>query len=832
MKPLRLSMGLGLGLALLTTTSPAQPVVHPAFTLERILDVPAEMGTWVCLTSDPQGALYASAQRGGLYRIQASGRAPGLRPVEVTALPVSLGMAQGLTWHEGHLYAVVNGPSAEGPGVYRLDRSTTTGEWESTTRILELSPSNPGSEHGPHAIVPGPDGWLYLTAGNFTRPPFSHDRDWPEGVLHPRLHAPTGHARDVGPPGGWIIRFRPDGTGLQAVAAGFRNVYDIAFDQEGDLFAWDSDMERDAGTPWYRPAAIHLVIPGMDYGWRSGSAKWPYYYPDTIPPVLEVGRASPTGLTFAYETSFPDPYREALLAADWTLGRLLAIRLRQHESGYLAEQETLVQGSPLPITDLACNPSDGALYFITGGRQLGSALYRLRARQPSLAPHEPTTDSGAMSQARAFRRKLGTQYLGEESSVDFLSLLGGNLPLIRRSARRLLEREGPWEMPGLEMVQREPVRTLETFLAWSRSGPAESLPSILAILNRMSWTRLSLVSRIQGLRIAQWIVHRHPEPSEGLVHEAFALARRLGSHPDSRIRREVARLAAGLNHPDWPAMGMGWLAEAISQEDQVFQAIHLRWSTRGWNPDLRQRYFDWFSKARSAIQSESWTGGKMLQGYLDQALQDALEAVPPDERESWREVASQTRITISDLPEVGHPGRSYQWQLEDLIPWLKSLTTDRSFQRGRAVFEKAQCHACHAMRGHGGATGPDLTTLASRMSPKEALREILSPSTVISDQFQVEEIRTRDGRTFRGRVLESNQDHLLVATDPLDPSIQTKLPTDSIQSRTASTVSWMPEGLLDMFDATEILDLLAYLLAGADPNHPAFVQSSILSATP
>ena len=47
-------------------------------------------------------------------------------------------------------------------------------------------------------------------------------------------------------------------------------------------------MEWDLGTPWYRPTRINHVVSGSDYGWRSGSGKWPEYYEDSLPALVVV----------------------------------------------------------------------------------------------------------------------------------------------------------------------------------------------------------------------------------------------------------------------------------------------------------------------------------------------------------------------------------------------------------------------------------------------------------------------------------------------------------------------------------------------------------------
>ena len=77
------------------------------------------------------------------------------------------------------------------------------------------------------------------------------------------------------------------------LAGGLRNAYDLAFNGAGHLFTFDSDMEWDLGLPWYREVRLLHVVPGGEYGWRTGSSPWPNWYPDSLPPACEVGRGSP-----------------------------------------------------------------------------------------------------------------------------------------------------------------------------------------------------------------------------------------------------------------------------------------------------------------------------------------------------------------------------------------------------------------------------------------------------------------------------------------------------------------------------------------------------------
>jgi glucose/arabinose dehydrogenase len=168
-----------------------------------------------------------------------------------------------------------------------------------------------------------------------------------------------------------------DGRNLEVLSVGYRNAYDLAFNADGELFTYDSDMEWDIGTPWYRPTRICHVVPGSDYGWRSGNGPWPPYYPDTVPAAAELGPGSPTGLTFGVGTKFPERYQKALFAADWSYGNIYAIHLSPHGASYRGEVERFASAMPLAVTDMVVRPQDGAMYFAVGGRRSQSALYRI-----------------------------------------------------------------------------------------------------------------------------------------------------------------------------------------------------------------------------------------------------------------------------------------------------------------------------------------------------------------------------------------------------------------------------------------------------------------------
>src|SRR5262249_39566475 len=145
-------------------------------------------------------------------------------------------------------------------------------------------------------------------------------------------------------PGGCIYQVDPEGRSWELVSTGYRNPYGMAFNRHGDLFTFDADMEWDINTPWYRPTRVCLAATGSDFGRGNGTGKWPPYSPDPLPPILDIGPGSPTGMTFGYGARFPAKYQEALFMCDWSYGKLYAVHLTPESSAYRAEAEEFLNG--------------------------------------------------------------------------------------------------------------------------------------------------------------------------------------------------------------------------------------------------------------------------------------------------------------------------------------------------------------------------------------------------------------------------------------------------------------------------------------------------------
>ncbi|MCZ2341955.1 MAG: ThuA domain-containing protein [Bacteroidales bacterium] len=130
--------------------------------------------------------------------------------------------------------------------------------------------------------------------------------------------------------------------------------------------------------------------------------------------------------------------------------------------------------------------------------------------------------------------------------------------------------------------------------------------------------------------------------------------------------------------------------------------------------------------------------------------------------------------------------------------------------KGKALFTK-HCAACHQLFNEGGKVGPDLTT-ADRKNRGYLLAQIVDPSGYIRPEFVSYKIDTVDGRTLTGLASETGESVTLVNVVN-NVAQKTVVPKGDIDAMLPSSVSLMPEKLLDGITNDEVRDLFAYLMS-------------------
>jgi putative heme-binding domain-containing protein len=820
-------------------TSAETLTVPPGFRVELLRSAETNEGSWIRLASDERGRLYVSPQGDDRPLLRLTLRDGQVDRVEPVPAPVRYAM--GLLFANGSLYA--NARGRDGAGLYRLTDRNGNDQFDSDEMTL-LKKFEGGSEHGYHDLRLGPDNRIYVLNGNGTKLPpalatSSPHRNFREDVLS--LNPDETNATGGPPaPAGYILRTDADGRDWELFAGGFRNSYGFDFNSDGELFVFDSDMEWDWGTPWYRPIRILHAVSGGEYGWRDGTRAWPDYHEDSLPAVVNVGIGSPTGVRVGTRSAFPAKYRRAVFALDWSYGRIFAIHLEPFGASYRGSVEIFLRGTPLNLTDLDFGP-DGSMYFITGGRNTQSGLYRVRyvgdllsLSQSSREASDRSEPGKSAAEHRLLRSRI-EQFHGhkDQSALDAIwPSIGSSDRSIRYAARIALESQELAQWKNRSLTETDPTRGLNALLALARVGDTNVQHDLLNSLLRFPIDSLSEQLKLLKLRVLQLSVLRQGRPNDKTRR---ALIDELGRYYPATswpLNRELCRLLLDLDAPNAVGRTLDLLASAASQEQQLHYIAQLRNVRSGWSLEERKRYFDWWLKPRESlprpVDLSRWfaeagrrpVDGAWVDKYLREFHRDAVAALNLDEK---RELAGLLKLPLRMSQQVPISNRKFEraWTTAELLADLDRVSSGRSFERGRQAFADAQCLTCHRFGNDGGAAGPELTAVGIKYDRRSLLESMLEPSKVINEQYQQHVIILKNGDSFNGRLLRDTADDVVLETDPLSGARE-QFDRTEVERVAPALISSMPEGLVNILDRDEILDLLAYLESGGRSDAPVF----------
>ncbi len=834
-----------------TPAAKTPPQALDDFSVELVYEVPKDTeGSWVSLTTGPNGKLIACDQGGkGAFWIEVNesddGPSATVQPLEVNrpGTESRLSGAQGMLWAYNALWFHQNGGH-----LYRVTDSNGDGVLNQAEQVPS---QRGGGEHGNHAVIKTEDNkGIYMAGGNhapLAELSRSRVQSWQEDLLLTRMWDANGHARGKLAPGGWVTRLNPETLEQELVCIGFRNQYDITLNRFGDMFTYDADMEWDMGSPWYRPTRICQVVSGADYGWRSGTGKWPTYFEDSLPPVVEIGPGSPTGIASGVGAAFPAKYQDALFALDWTFGTIYAIHMTPEGAGYTGTSEPFVTGSPLPVTDAVIG-EDGLLYFTVGGRGAASALYRVRYTGAKPTSPADSELSPAVADARKVRRRLeayhGAKLNKQEAEFaldDAWPYLSSEDRFLRGAARVAVESQPVVLWADRVLKEKNPQAFITSALALARvgadSGINISLQSVL--LNELTNAKVESDSQLLGLlRAVSLTCMRLGAPDR---EQRLALLKRFDDmlpHSNPDVNTELIRLLVYLRSPtvaskavqlivdreppvipDWTELagrngGYGGTVKRILANHppsrEIGYALALRNLRTGWTIDDRRTFFEFLNEAAKS------SGGSSFPGFMRNIRDEALANCLDSERVALQDLTGESYDPVPDfeITKIAGPGR--EWTL----PEARSQATrfkEASFENGRSLYFAANCGKCHRHNGLGGNVGPDLTSIPNKFDVNYVIDHIIDPSKVISDQYQASTVLTADGRTLSGLVSEADNMLIIYPSDPKADPITLKI--EDVEAVRPSEVSQMPKGLIDGLNAEELRDLLAYLMSGGNSDN-------------
>jgi cytochrome c oxidase cbb3-type subunit 3 len=191
------------------------------------------------------------------------------------------------------------------------------------------------------------------------------------------------------------------------------------------------------------------------------------------------------------------------------------------------------------------------------------------------------------------------------------------------------------------------------------------------------------------------------------------------------------------------------------------------------------------------------------------------------------------RVIIRDgLPDRGMPRvrRTTDNEQRQLIAYVRSLGRAKpasaagDAQKGGAVYQRSGCTSCHVVKGEGGTTGPELTTIGLQRGPDYLRQALLEPGAVLPhsqpvpsrnlDEFLPIRVVTKEGKEIRGARL--NEDTFTIQVRDSNNQLYSFRKTDLRQIEKEFGKSLMPS-YKERLSAPDLNDLVAYLssLGGA-----------------
>ena len=134
-----------------------------------------------------------------------------------------------------------------------------------------------------------------------------------------------------------------------------------------------------------------------------------------------------------------------------------------------------------------------------------------------------------------------------------------------------------------------------------------------------------------------------------------------------------------------------------------------------------------------------------------------------------------------------------------------------NLHRGHQIYRKKEllCATCHRVKGIGGLSGPDLTTVGSYMTPNSILESILNPNSDIKQGYETVLLTKTNGEVISGLLHRKTNNATLIRQAN---SQIIEVPAAEIAELDVSPVSLMPTGLTRNLHKDELKDLLAFLI--------------------
>ena len=788
-------------------TAPSSITVKKGFKVELLHSATKEEGSWISLTAAPGGQLYIAKDSKGILRVKLPTKDSKL---EIEPIDDTLRHCRGLLYAHNSLYISATNTKA----IYRWQDQNKDGEFETKEQLATVN-YNSRYGHGTNQIVLGPDNQIYWVFGNDIE--FIEAIDPNSPYRNPQNDWLVPNPHDLGQDNrvGHILKMSPDGKQSQVICGGLRNQCDIAFNEDGEMFTFDADMEWDYGTHWYRPIRVNHLVSGGEYGWRWATGKWPTYYFDSLPSNLDVGLGSPTGVLFGTKTNFPERYQRAFYFADWQNGRILMADVYPDGASYRLKDEVFIEGGPLNVCDMVVG-EDQNIYFVTGGRGSQTGLYRISFDKANYDPSaeidwKSKPESVAKGKTlRGLRHQLETYHTKKDPKA--IDLLWENLShedrWIRFAARVALENQDPVLWLDRATKETNPLAAINSLAAATRlcqTNKTISQQKVFTAITKLPLLELETSLQVDLLRLYHIALVRTTKGARNdtQLGKIASECNQIYPSTDTRINELACEVLVSLNHKEVITKSLQIMESDISQEEQLAAAHLICRMKSHWNPAHRRRFLQWLIKART------FRGGKFLTDEVTRMRTDFESSMSKSERAKLTSLFKKFDSSESLADSLPPRPTVKVWSRKE-VESIVAASKNSNVELGRKALVAANCLNCHRYGSTGSNIGPDLSAIGSRFDTKAILDSIFEPSKVIDPKYGYTTYELASGKTVSGRQAHVTGTEIKIETSAIAKEMIT-IKRDNIEFSYPAKISPMPTGLLNTLEEKEIAALIDLL---------------------